>query len=139
MNMNLQRMLLPLLLLFLLAGCVLRPAVAPHPASENSAVLSLLQQAQRQSAAGQLADAGATLERGLRIEPRNPFLWQHLARVRLEQGDYSQAENLAAKSNSLAGSDRQLRAENWRLIGQSRSARGDTSGAEQALLRAERE
>ncbi|MEJ2154345.1 MAG: tetratricopeptide repeat protein [Desulfobacteraceae bacterium] len=48
-------------------------------------------------------EARANLERAVRIEPRNPLLWQELARVQLEQGQYRQAENMAAKSNTLAG------------------------------------
>lgn len=119
----------------------LPPAEPPALAvpSENSAVVALLRKSQEQSSAGQLDAASASLERALRIEPRNPVLWQRLARVRLEQKDYQQAENLAAKSNSLAGSDRRLRGENWRIIGEARSRRGDRAGAKAAFERAARE
>ncbi len=119
----------------------LPPAPLPPaaPPSSNSAVVALLKKSDNQSAAGQLDAAGASLERALRIEPRNPALWQRLARVRLEQGDYLQAENLAAKSNTLAGGDRRLRAENWRIIGEARSKRGDRAGAKAAFDRADRE
>ncbi|BCR05901.1 hypothetical protein DESUT3_29700 [Desulfuromonas versatilis] len=111
----------------------------PEPASRNTAVVALLQKSQGQASAGQWDAAGASLERALRIEPRNPALWQELARVRLGQGDYRQAENLAAKSNALAGGDRRLRAENWRIIGEARKQRGDAAGAKEAFARAERE
>jgi Tfp pilus assembly protein PilF len=94
--------------------------------------------ARADSAAGRLANAAASLERALRIEPRNPRLWQELARVRLKQGDYAQAESTAARSNSWAGGDHALRAENWRLIAQAREARGDADGARAALEAAER-
>ncbi|MHB1398969.1 MAG: tetratricopeptide repeat protein [Trichloromonadaceae bacterium] len=114
------------------------PPPLPAP-SENAAVMALLQKSQGQSSAGQLDDAGASLERALRIEPRNPVLWQRLARVRLEQKDYPQAENLAAKSNTLAGRDQRLRSENWRIIGEARSRRGDRAGAKAAFERAARE
>jgi len=120
----------------LLAGCaVLQPGTPPEP-SQNAAVVALLDKAQAQSSAGQLEAAGASLERALRIEPRNSFLWQELARVRLGQGQYRQAENLAAKSNALAGDAKGLRAENWRIIGQARSRRGDLQGAQAAFERA---
>jgi len=95
--------------------------------------------ARADASAGRLANAAASLERALRIEPRNPRLWQELARVRLQQGDYVQAENVAARSNSWAGSDSALRAENWRLIAQAREARGDSAGAKAALQAAERQ
>jgi Tfp pilus assembly protein PilF len=89
-------------------------------------------------AAGKLPNAAASLERALRIEPRNPRLWQELARLRLKQGQYAQAESVAARSNSWAGSDSALRAENWRLIAEAREARGDAEGARAALEQAER-
>ena len=92
-----------------------------------------MQSARAEVAAGRLANAAASLERALRIEPRNPRLWRELALVRLKQGDYVQAESVAARSNSWAGNDNTLRAENWRLIAQAREARGDADGAQKAL------
>ena len=132
-----------LLLVLLLTGCAQAPTPAPEqppvvetpikPApQENVAVAGLLQSARSDSAAGKLTNAAATLERALRIEPRNPRLWQELARVRLKQGEYAQAESVASRSNSFAGRDDGLRAENWRLIAQAREARGDPDGARAA-------
>ena len=136
--MNIRRLLVALVVL-MLAGCSgLLPLPAPPP-SQNAGVLSLLDQADRQTAAGQLPAAGASLERALRIEPRNPVLWQKLAQVRLEQGGYRQAENLAEKSNALAPGNHRLRAENWRIIGQARQRLGDQAGADAALQRMEAE
>jgi len=115
------------------------PAPVPAPAIESAAIASLMDGARQDVAAGRLANATASLERALRIEPRNPRLWQELARVRLKQGEYAQAESVAARSNSWAGGDNRLRAENWRLIAQSREARGDAAGARAALDAAERQ
>ncbi len=135
-------------LVALIAGCATvqqlgppEPAPLPEPAArtENLAIAGLLDGARADAAAGRLANAAASLERALRIEPRNPRLWQELARVRLKQGDYAQAESTAARSNSWAGSDNALRAENWRLIAQAREARGDAEGARAALEAAERQ
>jgi tetratricopeptide (TPR) repeat protein len=127
----------PLVAALFLAGCaVLQPGAPPEPV-QSPAVVALLDQAQTHASAGQLGAAGASLERALRIEPRNPALWQELARVRLRQGQYRQAENLAAKSNSFAGDDQRLRGENWRIIGQARSKLGDLQGAHDAYERAE--
>jgi len=132
-----------------IGGCAAVPATGPVPEpgpgpaarTENFAVASLMDGARADAAAGRLANAAASLERALRIEPRNPRLWQELelARVRLKQGDYAQAENVAARSNSWAGDDSGLRAENWRLIAQARDARGDAAGARAALETAERQ
>lgn len=101
--------------------------------SGNRAVVALLDRAQRDNAAGQREAAGASLERALRIEPRNPWLWLELAQLRLEQGQYAQAITLARKSNSFAGKQRRVQAENWQVIGQSRAAQGDSAGAEKAF------
>jgi tetratricopeptide (TPR) repeat protein len=116
------------------------PSSVPAPAaiSANLAVASLVDSARADVAAGRLTHAAAALERALRIEPRNPRLWQELARVRLRQGDYAQAESVAARSNSWAGQDSRVRAENWRLIAQAREARGDAAGARAALEAADR-
>jgi tetratricopeptide (TPR) repeat protein len=135
----------------LLAGCAaVAPSSAPSPASapatqpsaartENPAVAGLLDAARADVASGRLPNAAASLERALRIEPRNPRLWAELARVRFKQGDYAQAESTARRSNSWAGSDNALRADNWRLIAQAREARGDGEGARSALEQAERQ
>ena len=132
-----MKRLLPVIMLVantLIAGCALAPVddLAP-PESENSAVLALISSARNDSAAGKPDSASATLERALRIEPRNPVLWHELARLRLQQGVPDQAASLAAKSNAWAGKNRGLQAANWRIISQARSQRGDFSGAQQAL------
>src|SRR5207244_10154057 len=120
------------------------PAPLPSPSAkpappETVAVAGLMRSARADTAAGRLANAAASLERALRIEPRNPRLWHELAGVRLKQGDYAQAESTAARSNSWAGADNALRAENWRLIAHAREARGDAEGAKGALEAAERQ
>lgn len=99
------------------------PVAKPAP-QENIAIARLMRNAEKESEAGRLANAAATLERALRIEPRNPRLWHELARVRLRQGEYAQAATLAARSNSWAGSDASLREANQRLIEEARIARG---------------
>jgi Tfp pilus assembly protein PilF len=116
------------------------PDAAPPPVSrsENVAVAGLMESARADVAAGKLSTAAASIERALRIEPRNPRLWQELARVRLQQGQHVQAEEVAKRSSSFAGSDNALRAENWRLIAQAREALGDADGARAARESAEK-
>ena len=138
MMVNRTRLLPMFAVVLLVAGCAVVPTeLPPPPASNNTAVLALLDKAQTQSVSGQWDQAGANLERALRIEPRNPLLWHELASVRFSQGQYQQAENLATKSNSLAAGDGRLQTENWRLIGQARSRRGDLRGSQAAFERAE--
>ena len=105
--------------------------------SGNPAVIALLDRAQTDSVAGRSEAAGASLERGLRIEPRNAWLWHELAQLRLAQGQYAQAISLAKKSTSFARHDHYLRALNWQVIGNARVAQGNPAGAEQAFKQAE--
>lgn len=100
--------------------------------SDNPAVIALLDRARLDNSAGQREAAGASLERALRIERRNAWLWHELAQLRLAQGQYEQAISIAQKSNSFSGRERRLQALNWRVIGNARIAQGNPSGAEQA-------
>jgi cytochrome c-type biogenesis protein CcmH/NrfG len=121
-----------LVLLILISACAApgpeQPAPVEEPAAtttkpENIAVAGLMDTARADVAANRLGSAAATLERALRIEPRNPRLWHELARVRLRQGDYAQAESTAQRSNAWAGADSELRAANRRIIEDARAAR----------------
>ena len=121
-----------LVLLFLLSACAAPgpeqpPPVEEPPATtakpENIAVAGLMDTARADVAANRLGSAAATLERALRIEPRNPRLWHELALVRLKQGDYAQAESTAQRSNAWAAADSELRSANQRIIEEARTAR----------------
>ncbi|MCG6887883.1 MAG: tetratricopeptide repeat protein [Proteobacteria bacterium] len=140
-----------LLVLALLSGCAtstkapdgfeIEPASTEQPrvlpdSGTNKAALRLLTQAQQAAQAGQLDVAEARLERALRIEPRNAALWYYMAKLRLHQGQYSQAAGLAAKSNSLDKGDRILQADNWRIIAHARYQNGDIAGAQRAQQKA---
>ena len=119
------------------AGHQQTEAPPPIQPSKNTAVIALLSKAGDQSAAGQMDEASENLERALRIEPRNPLLWHELARIRLAQGQYKQAENMAAKSNMMTGANQDLKAKNWRIIGDARNRLGDLQGAREAFEKAE--
>jgi len=106
--------------------------------SKSGAVVALLDNAGAQSQRGRLESAAASLERALRIEPDNADVWYRLAVIRLLQGQDGQAEQLAMKSNALAGADASLRGRNWSLIAEARRRRGDTAGAQAAEAEARR-
>jgi Tfp pilus assembly protein PilF len=112
--------------------------VTASSATVNPAVVSLLNTASAQSRAGDNARAAATLERAITIEPNNAWLWHRLAEVRIKEGRLDQAAGLAAKSNALAGTDRSLQAENWKLIAEARRRQGDAGGAATAASEAAR-
>ena len=109
---------------------------APVQSTQPPAVIALLAMAEQQANAGDLESSAASLERAIRISPRNPVLWYHLATLRLAQGDARQAEQLAVKSNSLAPGNTLQQARNWSLIARSRRERGDSKGAALAEQRA---
>jgi len=119
----------------LLSACAVERGPAP-PTVGNPAVQALVNTANAEVEQGRIPAAIATLERAQRIEPRNPVLWHELARLHLRQGNYQQAESLAARANSWAGDDKAMLAANWRLIGEARASRGDQAGALAALERA---
>lgn len=114
-----------------------RPRVArPAPAK---AVQVLTRRADEQARGGDRAAAVVSLERALRIEPRNPTVWNRLARVRADQGRYAMAEELARKSISLASAyDLDLKRNNWELIAGARRAQGNVTGAREAKQQAAR-
>ena len=106
------------------------------PAPSNTAVDSLLQQAQQATRQGDHTAAAGLVERALRITPRNATLWHRLAQIRLAQGQYEQAESTALRSNAIAPSDKVLQAENWSVIERARRSRGDAAGAREASQKA---
>jgi len=107
--------------------------IRPQPAK---AVQVLQRRAADQKRAGDYASAAVSLERGLRIEPRNATLWNRLAHVRAAQKHFTQVAQFAAKSNALVHQNEALKADNWNLIAQARAALGDNSGAARAKAKA---
>lgn len=98
----------------------------------NSAISDLLARAEQQQSQGQLQAAANTLERALRISPRNPLLWHQLAALRYQQGNLPQALQMAAKSNSFAGKDKHIQVKNWQVISHIKREQGDHEGANAA-------
>jgi tetratricopeptide (TPR) repeat protein len=86
------------------------------PSQSNSASTTLIETASRQYEAGQLDQAAATLERALHIQPNNPATLHYLGVLRLQQGQYQQAETLAVRSNMRVGRNVELRNRNFQLI-----------------------
>jgi hypothetical protein len=101
------------------------PPVTPTPAPSaparvippvSSASQALLNESRSHSAAGRYPQATASIERAIRIEPRQPVLWLELGNIRLKEGDYSQAESLGRKALSLSAGDAALSARAQQLI-----------------------
>ncbi|WP_150748343.1 tetratricopeptide repeat protein [Pseudomonas fluorescens] len=85
-------------------------------AQSNSASTTLIETASRQYENGKLDQAAATLERALHIQPNNPATLHYLGVLRLQQGQYQQAETLAVRSNMRVGRNVELRNRNYQLI-----------------------
>jgi hypothetical protein len=110
-----------------------RPKVAP--ATLSPASKALVTQAQTQRKKGDLPGATVSLERALRIEPRNPLLWIEMGRLRMDQRNYPQAEAMARKALSMAIGDARTQSSAWLLISDALRARGRNPEAQEALDR----
>ena len=141
LNTNWQARLLKLLLIACLAMMVENTAATPYlKVDTSSAAEALLLEAIKYYEDKQFEQSAASLERALRIEPRHPSLWHNLAGVRLTQGDWKRAANLAQKSNALIGSKnhyKKLRIRNWVIITQACKGMGDAACERKARDRAQ--
>lgn len=120
---------LPGLILVLCAAASHCSVAAERKASpqSNNASTTLIESASQQYADGQLDQAAATLERALHIQPNNPATLHYLGVLRLQQGQYQQAEALAARSNMRVGHNVALRNRNFQLIQAAQKAQTSSS------------
>ena len=113
----------------------IEPIVESRPDANQSsgpAVVALLEDVKQYEKTGKPDQVAASLERALRIEPKNPLLWQRLSFLRLQQGYWQQAIAMAQKSNALAAGNKRLQLTNWKIIAQASEANGDKTGVKQA-------
>ncbi len=113
-------------LLFVASGCAEMP-VSPSPGAVTgvsegdvvepdaqsgaaAATEELVASSRVARASGDYAHARADIERAIRIEPRNPYLWLELGEIHLSQNDARQAATTARKALSVAGQDSAARA-----------------------------
>ncbi len=75
--------------------------VIENRSTKNAAVIALMQSAKNHENAGDLVSAASALERAIRISPRDAELYLHLARLRMQQNNFQQAEQLCRKAISL--------------------------------------
>jgi len=97
-----------------------RVIAIPPPTREkyqsSPVVRGLLMKSKRKFDAKEFDAAANYIERGINISPNDPMLWQRLAVIRFEQGDFKQAKQLAKKSNVLVETDLELRTVNEAII-----------------------
>ena len=82
--------------------------VAESQARSGSAeaIRELVESSRTSRASGDYSQALANIERAIRIEPRNPYLWLELGETHLSRGNAQQAASTARKAMSVAGADR---------------------------------
>ncbi len=120
-----------------------RPPLSPdlpksiETSGSAAPVISLVKTARAALNSGRFDQAGSSLERALRIEPRNPWVWQALASLHVLTQQGEQAESEANKAISLAKRNPYLEVESWRLIAEARKQRGNIAGAAEAESRQE--
>jgi predicted Zn-dependent protease len=104
----------------------------------SPAVGALTLAANQESKSGNIEAATTTIERAIRIEPRNATLYYKLALLRLKQSKPRLAEDLAKKAVLLATNDPQLKKHSWLLVARAREIQGDVSGGKEARSNADK-
>jgi tetratricopeptide (TPR) repeat protein len=103
---------------------------------QNPAVKSLLEEAREAEASGDYDRAVISLERALRIQPRDPELLQYMAEMQLHKEDYQQAMSFAIRSYDTGSRVGEICTRNWHVISVAREHTGDEKGAVEANQRA---
>ncbi|HIO92910.1 MAG TPA: tetratricopeptide repeat protein [Leucothrix mucor] len=94
--------------------------------ASSPAVEALLVRAYADAKLGRTDAAMSKLERGLRIEPQNPKLWNQLAELHYKSGNYQQAITMAKKAINFSSSNKQMKDKNWQLISKVAKKSGDS-------------
>ncbi len=103
---------------------------------QNPAVKELLKQSEQSESAGDFEAAAVSIERALRIQPRDPELLQRMAEIQLQKKDYEQALNFASRSYDSGPRVGELCNRNWRTMSVAQSALGDNRSARMSESRA---
>ena len=114
------------------------PSFAPLEsfAPLSPAVNALALAANQNSTSGNIESATTTIERAIRIEPRNATLYYKLALLKLKKSKPRLAEDLAKKAAILASNDTQLKKHSWLLVARAREVQGDLNGGKEARTKA---
>ena len=109
--------------------------VQVHPL-QNPAVKALLADAAKAESRSDFDAAASSLDRAMRIQPKDPEVLQAMAEIQLHKQDYQQALSFATRSYDDGARVGEICSRNWRTISVARGHLGDDSGAAQAELRA---
>lgn len=109
---------------------------ASAPVRPKSPVDNLRLQAQAAQAQGNWDRAAGLLERALRLDSREADLYAEIAEVRLGQGRFADAEQIALRGLTVNAGNDERSARLWDAIAQARSGQGKVEGARQARAQA---
>ncbi|MFW6380015.1 MAG: tetratricopeptide repeat protein [Halorhodospira sp.] len=109
-----------------------------QPGQEDERVAVLAQQGREAYDQGDYEEAAQRLEAALERAPRRAVLWQNLAAVRYQQGQYRRAEELALRAVDTGDEDPAVLREAWWLVAAARKEQGDQRGARDAAATAQR-
>ena len=111
------------------------PAEQPARGGRPALFDTMIARAEKQLGRNEPAAAFQTLERALSIDGQAPLVWHLMAKARLDQGNFDQAQSLARKSNTLAGRRPDLKKKNWRIIARALEKQGKPRAAADAWAR----
>lgn len=112
------------------------PAPPPPPTKATGPAASLIETGRKQLAAGHPDQAETTLERAIRIDPRNPVVWHTMAQVQYDQGNFAKVVQFCLKTNTLLPQASPLRRANWQLLADAYQQLGETAKAQEAMAQA---
>ena len=124
-------------------GMAPTPIAPPPPVSTRHyqlgpATNALVGQAHAASAKGDYLTAMSTLERAVRIEPRNPLVWIEMSKIRLASGEAVQAESVARKAVAFSEGDQRTSNDAWKQVALALRAQNRNPEAAAAEARASR-
>lgn len=110
-------------------------AKAPEVAetAQKPATVALLNTANYQTNSGRLRAAQSSLERALRISPKDPEVYVSLGEVHRQLGEFVQAEQVTLKGIAVAAGQSAKLRRLWTALAKIRSEAGDTVGANKAF------
>ena len=101
------------------------------------ATVALLNTASYQSSNGRLQAALTSLERALRISPKDPEVYRSLGEVHRRLGDFVQAEQILLKGIAVAAGQSGHLRKLWSALAKVRSESGDKAGANVAFQKSQ--
>lgn len=113
------------------AAAASQSAVQVSPLADAE-VEDLRAKARRLEANGRYDRAQRALERALKLRPQDPTLWQALAEISLQRGEWAKAEQHAQHAYDLGPKLGELCIRNWLTVHASRAERGLAADADSA-------